>query len=53
MSTTKETKLIIIENFIDYFTSSDEERVRLKDVAADYLEDDHVDEIADHIASNT
>ena len=47
MSTT-ETKLCIIENFIDHFTSSDEERVRMKDVARDYVENDHVDEIDDY-----
>ena len=48
MTSTTETKLRIIENFIDYYTSSDEERVRLKDVAADYVEADHVDEIDDY-----
>jgi hypothetical protein len=48
MTSTTETKLRIIENFIDYYTSSDEERARLKDIAADYVEADHVDEIDDY-----
>jgi len=35
--------LRVIENFIDYYTSDDAERIRMKEVAADYISEDHVD----------
>jgi hypothetical protein len=41
----KETKLMIIENYIDWFTSNEDERKELKKNAAIYVEEDHVDEI--------
>jgi hypothetical protein len=46
MKKTKECKLIIIENFIDYYTTNDSEREEMKNCAFDYVEEDHVDEIA-------
>ena len=35
--------LMVIDNFINYFTSCDIERLAMKEVAADYIEEDHVD----------
>jgi len=43
---TKEIKLMIIENFIDYFTSNEVERQIMLKIASEYVEEDHVDEIA-------
>lgn len=45
MKKTLETKLMIIENFIDHFTTNEEERERMKNSALQYVEEDHVDEI--------
>lgn len=45
MEKTKQTKLMIIENFIDHITSNEEERKKLKDTASLYVKEDHVDEI--------
>ena len=45
MKKTKELKLIIIENFIDHITIDIVERNRMKVVAIQYVEEDHVDEI--------
>lgn len=42
---TKEVKLMIIENFIDWFTTGDDERVLMKQAAQEYVAEDHVDEI--------
>lgn len=42
---TQDVKLIIIQNFIDYYTSSDREREEMYEVAWDYVKEDHVDEI--------
>lgn len=49
MTKTQEIKLMIIENFIDHFTSNDAERERMKESAFQYVEEDHVDEIAQSI----
>ncbi len=43
---TKEIKLMIIENFIEYYTTNDDEREAMKAEARTYVEEDHVDEIA-------
>ena len=43
--TTKETKLMIIENYIDWFTTNEAERKELKENAVGYVDEDHVDEI--------
>jgi hypothetical protein len=45
MKKTLETKLVIIENWIDHYSSNDFERERLKKTALQYVEEDHVDEI--------
>ena len=42
---TQEVKLMIINNFIDYFTSNEEERIKMKNSAVKYVDEDHVDEI--------
>jgi hypothetical protein len=41
-----EIKQMIIENFIDWYTSNDEERIRMKDALQSYLDEDHVDELS-------
>ena len=41
-----ETKQIIIENFIDWYTSNESERIRMKDALQSYLDEDHVDELS-------
>ena len=46
MKKTKEYKLMIIENFIDNYTPNDYERKLMKENAAEYVDEDHVDEIA-------
>ncbi len=46
MKKTEEVKLMIIDNFIDYYTSDEPERDSMKVCARDYIEEDHVDEIA-------
>lgn len=45
MKKTLETKLMIIENFIDHYTSHIETREKMKQTARDYVDEDHVDEI--------
>jgi len=42
---TLDVKLIIIENYIDWFTSDEKERDQMKYAAFNYVEEDHVDEI--------
>jgi hypothetical protein len=41
-----ETKQIIIENFIDWYTSNESDRIRMKDALQSYLDEDHVDELS-------
>lgn len=50
--TSKEIKLMILENFIDHFSSDDEEREAMKEVARLYVEEDWVDEIWAHYNQN-
>lgn len=45
METTKEIKLMIIENFIDWYTTDEHEQIRMKEAAIQYVDGDHVDEI--------
>lgn len=40
-----EIKQMTIENYIDWFTSDDVERKKMKDNLQIYLEEDHVDEM--------
>jgi len=46
LTKTQEIKLMIIENYIDNFTTNDDERDTMKANALIYVEEDHVDEIA-------
>jgi len=46
LTKTQEIKLMIIENYIDHYTSNDEERDSMKEVARSYVEEDWVDEIS-------
>jgi len=43
---TQEIKLMIIENYIDWYTSDEIERFEMKANALTYIKEDHVDEIA-------
>ena len=45
---TKEIKLMIIENYIDYYTSDDAEREAMKENALMYVEEDFNDEIENY-----
>jgi hypothetical protein len=49
METTKEIKLMIIENFIDWYTTDENEQIRMKEAAEQYVDGDHVDEIKQFI----
>ena len=40
-----EIKQIIIENFIDWYSSYETERIRMKEALQIYLDEDHVDEL--------
>ena len=42
----KEVKLMILENFIDHYTTNDYEREAIKSEARTYVDEDHVDEVA-------
>jgi hypothetical protein len=42
---TQDIKLMIIQNFIDYYTSDERERESMYEVAFEYVKDDHIDEI--------
>lgn len=46
LTKTQEIKLMIIENYIDNITTNDDERDTMKANALMYVEEDHVDEIA-------
>jgi hypothetical protein len=46
LTKTQKIKLMIIENFIDHYTTNDDERDAMKMEARTYVEEDHVDEIA-------
>lgn len=45
LTKTEECKMMIIENYIDWFTSNDDERDVMKFNARLYAHEDHVDEI--------
>lgn len=45
LTKTEDLKLIIIENFIDYYTSNDKERELMKECAYNYVIDDHINEL--------
>ena len=42
---TNDTKAMIIENFIDYFTTDKTARIEIKVILDSYMREDHVDEI--------
>ena len=46
LSPAEEMKLTIIENFIDYLTSDEQERERMKEGAYQYVISDHVNELS-------
>lgn len=49
MKSTLVTKLIIIQNFIDNFTSNEAERLQMYAAAEMYVDEDHVDEVESYI----
>jgi len=55
--TTKEIKLMIIQNFIEYYTTDEDERMDMIGLAQTYVDEDWVDEIAqagyEHISNHT
>ena len=51
--TTKQVKKDIIDNYIDWFTSDEDEREQMKENANLYVEEDHVDEIGQSFPSTT
>ena len=52
LSLAEERKLIIIENFIDYYTSNDKERDQLKELAFTYVIENHLNELTDLLSNN-
>ena len=52
LTKSEELKLIIIENFIDYYTSNEKERDEMKECAIDYVIDDHCNELEELIKLN-
>lgn len=46
LTKTQDVKLTIIENFIDWYTTNEEERLSMKQSAETYVEEDWVDEIS-------
>lgn len=49
MNSNNETKLMVIENYIDQLTSDAVERIKMKQNAVLYVEEDHVDEIGNRL----
>lgn len=47
-----EIKQMIIENFIDWYSSYETERIRMKEALQIYLDEDHVDELQEFINLN-
>jgi hypothetical protein len=48
LTDTQQIKLMIIENYIDHYTSDDEEREAMKENALMYVEEDFNDEVQDY-----
>ena len=53
MKNTIELKLMIIDNFIEWWTSDESERERMQNSARLYVQEDHCDEIKSLSAINT
>jgi hypothetical protein len=47
LSKAEETKLVIIENFIDYYFHDEKQREAAKEIAFDYVINDHLNELAE------
>lgn len=45
LTKSEDLKLMIIENFIEWYTSSDKEREEMKECAFDYVDECHYDEL--------
>jgi hypothetical protein len=48
LTETQQIKLMIIENYIDHYTSDDEERDAMKENALAYVQEDFNDEVQDY-----
>ena len=51
ISKAEELKLIIIENYIDWFTSDNRERDSMKESAFVYVMEDHVNELEEFVSN--
>ena len=51
LSKAEELKLTIIENFIDYYFHDDKEKEAIKELAFNYVINDHINELSE-IVSN-
>ena len=47
LSKAEEMKLLILENFINYYFHDDKQRETAKEIAFDYVINDHVNELAE------
>ena len=52
LSRSEDLKLMIIENFIEWYTSSDKEREEIKECAFDYVDECHYNELEELIKLN-
>lgn len=48
LTETQQIKLMIIENYIDHYTSDDDERDAMKENALAYVQEDFNDEVQDY-----
>jgi hypothetical protein len=51
ISKAEKLKLMIIENYIDWFTSDDKERESMKQDAFSYVMEDHCNELEDLVSN--
>jgi hypothetical protein len=52
LSRAEEIKLMIIENYIDWYTSDDKERELLKEDAFNYVIEDHCNELSELLSTD-
>ena len=52
LTKSEDLRLMIIENFIEWYTSSDKEREAMKICAFDYIDECHYDELEELIKLN-
>lgn len=52
LSPAEEMKLMIIENYIDWYTSDEEERELMKEGAVSYVLEDHCNELSELLSTD-